>query len=158
MQKYSWSDKVTSGLSGIPIKRNPEFLLDYNYLWSMINIFFIYLSYRARLTYFARNMVHDDWLLFLILDFPNLKCRISTLRLYLLENSETYDWRPIYLIDSKKYNPYHSRRDCVKCHYYWILVYLFQLFLLQCNQMYKQYSDPNKYHCLELIFCLAWLF
>ena len=39
MQKYSWSDKVPSSFSGIPIKVHPSVLSNCNCSWSMINIF-----------------------------------------------------------------------------------------------------------------------
>ena len=68
-KKYSWSDKVPSSFSGIPIKVHPSVLLNYNISWLMINIFFWSSSYRSRLPYFARNMDFDTCLLFLICNF-----------------------------------------------------------------------------------------
>ena len=117
----------------------------------MINIFFIYLSYRARLTYFARNMVHDDWLLFLILDFPNLQYTILTICLFLHLNYETTSQHPIGLIDSQRYGPHRSKRDCLNHLYYLCEIYSFQSFILQYKQMYTQYSASQRCHCQELI-------
>ena len=71
MQKYSRSNKVPSSFSGIPIKVHPSVLSNCNFSWSMINLFFRYSSYRARLTYFARNVVFDNCILFLICNFPH---------------------------------------------------------------------------------------
>ena len=118
MQTYSPPDKVPSSFSGIPIKSHPAFLSNFNCLWSMINIFYGSSSYRSRLPYFERNMVQDNWLLFLIYNFPYLQYTISTVLLLIHLNSETTSQHPTGLIDSRRHDLIHSRSDCVNRIYY----------------------------------------
>ena len=62
----------SSGFSGIPIKVHPEFESNCNFLCSMINNFYISSSYRSRPPHLERNMVHDNFILLLIFNFPFL--------------------------------------------------------------------------------------
>ena len=63
-----------------------------------------YSSYRARLPYFSRKKVHNQWLLLLIFNFPNLQYKFSTLWLLLHLNSETTYQHPIGIIDFQRHD------------------------------------------------------
>ena len=106
MQKYSWSTKFPSGFSVIPFKVHQEF---YQIVIFVVNnkSFSRFSSYRSRLTHIARNTVHDNWLLFLILKFPYRQYKISSLWWLLHMISETNSQQSIGIIDIRRHDPHH---------------------------------------------------
>ena len=136
--KILMTKTISSGFSGIPNKPYPAFLSNYNCSQSMINLFSVSLSYRARLPYFARNMVHDNWLLLLMFNFSNLQYTISTLWLLLHLNSKITYQHPIGLIDCQRRVTHHSKSEYLNHLYYLCEIQSLQSLLLQYNQMYSQ--------------------
>ena len=153
MQKYSWSEKVPSSFSGIPIKVHLSVLLNYNILWLMINLFLVSSSYGSRLAYSARNMDFDTWLLFLISIFPNIQYTISTLWLFIHLNSETTSRHLINIIDSQRRGPHHYKSDCGNYLYYLCKIGSFQSLLLQYKQTLLLRYVTDKSWSLSLFDC-----
>ena len=108
-------------------------------------------SYRARLPYFARNMVFDTWLLFLICVFPILQYKSSVIWLLLHLDCETISQHPIVIIDSQRRGPHNSEMAYGLETGTTTTTESFQYLLLQYSNMYKQYSAFQGCHFQELI-------